>query len=228
MVKVLNIVLVLEKDANLHAMYTAPLEGSGFLVEFSSSIEHFYEKIKELIPTVIIINTGKKGFELEPIYKKLRSSQFFNKIPIIMGVDKVVYSVEQKAKKFGLDYIEYPLKNTTLLQLVKKHSKKIEIPKVVYLEDKPTLSFSVEAKFVRIAVDHFSFVSPVKYNTDSVIKIESHLLNEFGVVHKNFKVLKDGYMTENKLFENEVCFRGLSVDVLKKLKKYYNNNRSKS
>jgi DNA-binding NtrC family response regulator len=226
MYKLPKIVLILEPDNRHNKTYAGILESSGFLVRTVEDETQFYEDCIHVVPDIIVINSTHENVLDENIIKRLRKHPFMKNVPIVLLVTKMGFNATTKAKALKGELEEFPLKNNKFLQTIKKISKTVVMPQI-HLEKDNTVESEIFADLEHISEMHLSFLAPIKMDVHCHIQIKAKLLDFLGIVEKNFEACQKGFLHESKQYKNEVSFRGLSVEVLRDLKKYLAGNREK-
>lgn len=226
MYKLPNIVLIFDPDTNQGKTYSGILESSGFLVRMAHDETQFYEECIHIIPDIVVLNSTSDDVNEDQLCKKLRKHPFMKGVPIVLLVGKIGFNTTAKAKTLKVDLEEFPLKNNKFLQIMKKLSKRVIMPQI-HLEKDNMIEFEIHGELEDISEMHLSFLAPIKMGVHCHIEIKAKLLNFLGIVEKNFEASMKGTLHESKQYKNEVSFRGLSVEVIRELKKYLAKNREK-
>jgi CheY-like chemotaxis protein len=227
MYKLPKVTLVLEPNIEKGSIFNGALESSGYIVKVVHNEREFFETCLELVPDIVVINSTHKDVNEELICKKIRRHSFLKEIAIILLVPKINFSTTPKIEKLKLDALEeYPLQNKNFLQTIKKVSKKFFIPEAALIE-KNEITGNMHIDLLEISETSFNFSAPVKLNSQAHVEINSSLLDQFGIIDKNFEADINGNYFESKLYKNEVGFRGISVKVLKEIKSYCNKQKER-
>lgn len=226
MYKLPKIVLVFDPDSNNEKNYHGCLDSSGFVVHQSFSEDIFLKDCDRVIPDIIVLNSTHEDLRTEAICKVLRKHIVMKKVPIISLVKKIGFASTNRAKKNNIELEDFPLKNHSFLLMIKKLSKKMIMP-TIHLDSNNSVSSEIQVDLEDISEVHLSFLAPIKMSKNTHIEIKAKILDTIGIVDRKFESCSKAVMHESKQYRNEVCFRGISVDSLRELKKYLAGNREK-
>lgn len=227
MYKLPKVALILEPYIDKASIFNGTLESSGFIVKIAHNEVDFFKLAVEIIPDVLVINGTHKDVSEESVFKKIHKHVVLKDAATILLVKKINFSTNAKVEKLKADALEeYPLQTKNFLQAMKKVSKKFFIPEAA-LVDNNTIVGDMHIDLLEMSETSFTFSAPVKLNSHAHVEINSRLLDNFGIVDKNFEADINGSYFESKLYKNEVEFRGVSIEVLKEIKSYCTKNREK-
>jgi hypothetical protein len=227
MYKLPKVALILEPNIDRASIFNGALESSGFIVRVAHNESDFFKISLEIIPDIVVINSTHSDVAEEAICRKLKKHVILKDVAIILLVIKINFSTKAKIEKLKMDALEeYPLQNKNFLQTIKKVSKKFFIPSAELTTDNEIVG-NMYIDLLGISETKMTSSAPVKLNNRAHVEISSDLLNQFGIVDRNFEADINGTYFEKKLYKNEVEFQGVSVNVLRGIKSYCNKNREK-
>ena len=228
MYKLPKVALILEPDVTKASIYNGALESSGYIVKVEHNETDFFQMALQIIPDVLVVNGTHDDVSEDAVCKKIVKHPILREMGSILLVPKINFAAKAKLEKLKIDALEeYPLQNKNFLLSIKQVSKKLIIPGAM-LEENNTIKGMMHIDLLEISDTNFTFSAPVKLHNHAQVEIHSNLLERFGVVSKNFEADINGSYYESKMYKNEVEFRGISVEVLKEIKKYCTSNREKS
>lgn len=222
--KMPKFVLIFDKDEANYETYHGILDSSGFIVECVDNINSFSDVLKSYLPDIVVINgTQKIGYEKILLNKdKFPGLEEDNCILLIEKISVLTASLKKKLKLADLE--EFPLNNFEFLKTLKKHSTGTVLPDVVLKKDN-CITGSVFTELKSISLVELKFSAPVKVLNHGCVKIKSPLLDQFGIVQENFEANANGEFMEKNNFSNKVILKGLSVDMIEKMKQYINSSK---
>ena len=113
-------IYIVEDDKNIREIETFALKNSGYSVCDFECAKNFYEKIKEKVPALIILDIMLPDEDGLEIVKKLRKKQETKRVPIILVTAKTSEIDKVKGLDIGADdYITKPFGVMELISRVK-------------------------------------------------------------------------------------------------------------
>ncbi len=113
-------IYIVEDDKNIREIETFALKNSGYSVYDFECAKNFYEKIKEKVPALIILDIMLPDEDGLEIIRKLRKKQETKRVPIILVTAKTSEIDKVKGLDIGADdYITKPFGVMELISRVK-------------------------------------------------------------------------------------------------------------
>jgi len=176
-----RVVHFFDEEEDNNKQYNALFNASKLLISQSTSLETFFTDIETYISDLIVINEITTKVDSKKIIKKLQSDKLTANILILLLVEKMVFFNADLAKKLKVKAIEiYPFENNIFLQAVKKTSRDSVIEDTE-LEDKMDFPAVMNSVILQINETGFKFKSPVRLGEGMKVKIESELIDWFGI-----------------------------------------------
>lgn len=121
------LIYIVEDDTNIREIEAFSLKNSGYQIKDFGCAADFYEKIKEKLPNLIILDVMLPDEDGLSIVKKLRSNPESRKIPVIMVTAKTTELDKVKGLDMGADdYLTKPFGVMELISRVKALLRRCE------------------------------------------------------------------------------------------------------
>ena len=120
-------IYIVEDDINIREIETFSLKNSGYQIKDFGCAADFYEKMKEKLPNLIILDVMLPDEDGLSIVKQLRSNPESRKIPVIMVTAKTTELDKVKGLDMGADdYLTKPFGVMELISRVKALLRRCE------------------------------------------------------------------------------------------------------
>ena len=121
------LIYIVEDDINIREIETFSLKNSGYQIKDFGCAADFYEKMKEKLPNLIILDVMLPDEDGLSIVKQLRSNPESRKIPVIMVTAKTTELDKVKGLDMGADdYLTKPFGVMELISRVKALLRRCE------------------------------------------------------------------------------------------------------
>lgn len=149
--------LLIDDDQDFCSLVRTILEAKGMEVKELSCISHAREFLQKEIPNIILLDINLLGENGTEFLKERARNSLWAKIPVIVCSSQNLAATVKTAIHYGADdYLLKPIKQTDLLQRIRKYLLK-EINLAHYFEPDEIVEIIAEAR--TIATSDASFVS---------------------------------------------------------------------
>lgn len=121
------IIYIVEDDKNIREIESFALKNVGYEIEDFCDAKSFYERLKQRVPTLVLLDIMLPDEDGLSILQKLRSNPETRKIPIIMVTAKTTELDKVKGLDLGADdYMTKPFGIMELISRVKALLRRVE------------------------------------------------------------------------------------------------------
>lgn len=170
-------IYIVEDDKNIREIETFALKNSGYSVYDFECAKNFYEKIKEKVPALIILDIMLPDEDGLEIVRKLRKKQETKRVPIILVTAKTSEIDKVKGLDIGADdYMTKPFGVMELISRVKallrrsqgmKEERYLSLGKILMDEEKH--SVYIEEELCELTYKEYELLKILMQNAGIVL-----------------------------------------------------------
>jgi DNA-binding NtrC family response regulator len=166
-----KVVLIIDDDPDFCALVRAILEAKGMGVVAVSTIKHAKDYLEVESPNIILLDMELQGEFGTDFLKERANNLIWSKIPVVVCSSQGVAAIVKAAIKFGADdYLLKPIKQTWLIQRIRKSLLKEESLVYSFDKEEEEIEVIVEAKAVSVSKTSFMGRSSIGFETGSLVK----------------------------------------------------------
>ncbi|MFW5887554.1 MAG: response regulator [Bacteriovoracia bacterium] len=216
-------ILIIDDDILVIDLVKKILTGIGIKCEGYQNIELSRNWLKEHIPHAILLDIKligeESGFDF---LKEINSDPALNHIPVIILSQCTNSEAITKSFSLGaIDYIVKPIKNTVLLQKVRKALRDHKFPEYFFEDNKDSVVIgSFYGSISRISEVSCKMISNVRIANQTDIELRSKLLDYLKVGDIKIQSFGSHKASGQSGFETELSFRGIGEVAASKIRKF--------
>jgi DNA-binding response OmpR family regulator len=164
-----KVALIVDDDPDFCILVRTILEAKGMGVVAVSSISHAKDYLEIESPNIILLDMELQNENGTDFLKERASNIIWSKIPVIVCSSQSVAAIVKAAIKFGADdYLLKPIKQTWLIQRIRKNLLKEEGLEFNFSDDEE-IEVLVDAKAVSVSKTSFMGRSSIGFETGALV-----------------------------------------------------------
>jgi len=215
-------ILIVDDDPDIRVFLTRILENMGHTVFEAETTQDAFNIVLDVVPHLIFLDIkleNEYGFSL---IDKIHTIDKEKQIGIIMISSLSSQKAISTASEYGvLQYIVKPIKNTTVLDAMKKCEELLGLQPINYMDDKVKNPLRVSCIGHLMKINEISLVvrSKVKFSEKEEIKVQSDYLRELGLHRAHFAIYEASYDINPGIYDSLIQLIGLNERALTVIRK---------
>lgn len=228
-------ILVIDDDSQYQFFINNILSNLGITItqakNYDEALQCLQDSIPHLIITDIKLNDGKDGLEIQ---KFLKESKNYKSIPVfVITADATRSTIFQSLAHGATEYIIKPVIAKNLIQKIRRLFMDYAAPEVKLLDDSSgkfkaefemafenDFDIEIETDFNLRAINELSCIlqGPVKFPKETVLELDSDLLNSIGGDGLGFRSIENSRTIEAGTFSTRFSLIGIDEKTAQKIR----------